>query len=102
VPVFQCGAAAGSCAPVGMDVGAAGDQLILMLYGTGIRGYQTAPVVTIGGVAATVLGAAAQSQYPGLDQVNVVVPSVLKGAGNVDVVMTVDGKAANTVSIRMN
>ena len=101
VPVFQCGTAAASCAPVAMDLGAVGDQLILMLYGTGIRGYHALPQVTIGGVAATVLGAAAQSQYPGLDQVNVVVPPALKGSGVVNLVLRVDGQAANTVSIRI-
>jgi len=100
VPVFQC-AAPGSCAPVAMDLGAAGDQLILMLYGTGIRGYHSPPQVTIGGVQATVLGAAAQSQYPGLDQVNVVVPASLKGSGVVSLLLTVDGESANTVSIRI-
>jgi len=101
VPVFQCGTAPGSCVPVPMDLGADGDQLILMLYGTGIRGFQALPTVTIGGVAATVLGAAAQSQYAGLDQVNVLVPGALKGSGNVDLLLKVDGNAANTVSINI-
>jgi uncharacterized protein (TIGR03437 family) len=100
-PVFQCGVAAGSCTPAAMDLGAPSEQLILMLYGTGIRGFQTLPVVTIGGVAATVLGAAAQSQYPGLDQVNVLVPRELKGSGDVDLLLKVDGKAANVVRVRI-
>lgn len=101
VPVYECGTALGSCAPVAMDAGAANEQLILMLYGTGIRGYRTPPDVTIGGVSATVLGAAAQSQYAGLDQVNVIVPRELKGRGEVDVVLKVDGKVANAVRIRL-
>jgi uncharacterized protein (TIGR03437 family) len=84
-----------------MDAGATNEQLILMLYGTGIRGYRALPDVTLGGVAATVLGAAAQSQYAGLDQVNVIVPRELKGRGDVDVVLKVDGKAANVVRVRI-
>jgi uncharacterized protein (TIGR03437 family) len=87
--------------PVAMDLGTPSDQLILMLYGTGIRNYQTLPQVTIGGTPATVLGAAAQSQYAGLDQVNVLVPNSLKGAGDVDLLLKVDGNAANTVRIRI-
>jgi uncharacterized protein (TIGR03437 family) len=100
-PVFQCGALAGSCVPVAMDLGTPDEQLIVMLYGTGIRGYKSLPEVTIGGVAATVLGAAAQSQYAGLDQVNVLVPRALQGSGDVQLLLTVDGQAANAVNIRI-
>jgi uncharacterized protein (TIGR03437 family) len=82
-------------------VGAPTDQLILMLYGTGIRGYQTLPQVTIGGVTATVLGVAAQSQYAGLAQVNVIVPYALKGSGTVDLLLKADGKAANVVKVKI-
>ena len=35
----------------------------------------------------------------GLDQVNIVVPSSLAGAGEVPVVLTVDGVTANVVTI---
>jgi hypothetical protein len=49
----------GQGTPAAMDLGAADEQLILMLYGTGIRGHETLLEATIGGVAATVLGAAA-------------------------------------------
>jgi uncharacterized protein (TIGR03437 family) len=100
VPVFQCGLAAGSCTPVALDVGTDNDQLILLLYGTGIRNARTVSA-TIGGVDAVVLGFAAQSQYPGLDQVNVLVPRELKGRGNVDVVLKADGTAANVVKVRV-
>ena len=49
------------------------------------------------GVTAQVLFAGAQGEFAGLDQVNVQVPAAVKGAGEVDVVLTVVGKTANVV-----
>lgn len=97
VPVFQCGA---TCTPLAMDLGTETDQLILMLFGTGLRAARGV-TVTIGGVDAPVLGFAAQSQYAGLDQVNVRVPRELRGRGEVDLLLTADGKAANIVKVRI-
>lgn len=37
--------------------------------------------------------------YPWLDQVTVALPRALHGAGEVDVVLTVDGQTSNTVRI---
>ncbi|MBL8168727.1 MAG: hypothetical protein JNJ50_11265, partial [Acidobacteria bacterium] len=39
--------------------------------------------------------------FVGLDQINVPLPRSLAGRGEVDVVMTVDGVAANTIRIRI-
>jgi uncharacterized protein (TIGR03437 family) len=58
--------------------------------------------VSIGGQTATVLDAGAQGTYAGLDQVNVMIPQNLAGAGSVNLVMLVDGRAANTVIIQIN
>jgi uncharacterized protein (TIGR03437 family) len=55
--------------------------------------------VTIGGVAVPVFYAGAQGTYPGLDQVNIVLPLQLRGKGEVDLILTVDGQAANPVRI---
>jgi uncharacterized protein (TIGR03437 family) len=84
-----------------MPLGAATDILVVEFYGTGIAGRSSLSNVTaqIGGVNATVAYAGAQSQYPGLDQVNVYVPRALAGAGEVPVVLTVDGVTANVVTI---
>jgi len=41
--------------------------------------------------------AGAQSQYPGLDQVNVTVPYSLKGAGDVAITVTAAAPASNAV-----
>jgi uncharacterized protein (TIGR03437 family) len=98
VPAFQCSP---TCAATPMNLGAATDTLVVEFYGTGIAGRSSLSNVTaqIGGVNATVVYAGAQSQYLGLDQVNVNVPAVLAGAGEVPVVLTVDGVTANVVTI---
>jgi uncharacterized protein (TIGR03437 family) len=87
-----------------IDLGPATDQVILVLYGCGIRGHSTASTavqVTIGSVVSNVLYAGAQPAYTALDQVNVTLPRSLAGRGNVDVVLTVDGLIANTVTINV-
>ena len=95
-----CGSTAGSCVTLPIDLGAATDQVFLELFGTGIRGYKTAITATIGGVSATP-AFAVQPQYPGMDQVNLPIDRSLAGRGEVDVVLTVDGAAANTVKINI-
>ena len=76
------------------------DSYYLELYGTGIR-YATSGQVTatINGQSVPVLYAGAQAQYPGLDQVDLQIPASLKGSGTVNVVITVNGQAANTVTV---
>jgi uncharacterized protein (TIGR03437 family) len=93
-----CGAAAGSCVTAPIDLGAATDQVFVELFGTGIRGYKTGITATIGGKTA-IAAFAVQPQYPGMDQVNLALDRGLTGSGQVDVVVTVDGVAANTVKI---
>jgi uncharacterized protein (TIGR03437 family) len=85
----------------GPDLGTAGDQLILTLFGTGWRYRSGIATVTctIGGVSMEVLYAGPQGDYVGLDQMNLVLPRALAGRGEVDLVLTVDGKLANTVRI---
>jgi uncharacterized protein (TIGR03437 family) len=56
---------------------------------------------SVNGVAAQVLYARAQTQYAGLDQVDVVIPGSLAGAGEVPVVLTVDGQTANVVTVNI-
>ncbi len=77
------------------------DQVFLLLFGTGIRGRTALSAVgaKIGGDDAEVLFAGAQGGLVGLDQVNLRLSSALAGRGEVDVTLTVEGKAANTVKI---
>jgi len=83
-----------------IDLGPETDQVFLLLFGTGIRGGTNASI-KIGGVDAEVAYAGAQGGLVGLDQVNVKLPRALIGRGEVDLVLTVDGKAANNVRVRI-
>jgi hypothetical protein len=97
---YNASTGAWTAAPISMN---SADTYVLELFGTGLRyvanGQATA---TINGAAATVQYAGAQPQYPGLDQVNILIPASLKGAGVVQVVVTIAGQAANTVTIAVN
>jgi uncharacterized protein (TIGR03437 family) len=86
-----------------IDLGPTGEQVFLILYGTGFR-YRSAlsaATAKIGGVDAQVLFAGAQGSLVGLDQVNALIPRSLIGRGEVDVVLTIDGQATNTVRINV-
>jgi uncharacterized protein (TIGR03437 family) len=95
--IFTCAA---TCTAPAIDLGPETDDVILLLYGTGIRKASTV-TATIGGVKADVLGFAAQGQYDALDQVNVRIPRSLIGKGDVNIVLTVDGYKANVPTIKV-
>ena len=101
VAVVQCGS--GGCASVPMDLGPSNATLVVELYGTGIRGRSSLSNVAaqIGGAPATVIYAGATPEWAGVDQVNVIVPRSLAGAGEVPVVLTVDGFTANVLTINI-
>ncbi|MFN0110050.1 MAG: hypothetical protein ACKVZH_14440 [Blastocatellia bacterium] len=77
------------------------DQLFLVLFGTGfrLRSSLAAVTLTIGGLPVGVQYAGPQGDFVGLDQVNALLPRSLAGRAEVDVVLTVDGKPANTVKL---
>ena len=103
VPVTTYNSTANRYDAAAMDLGDASDQLFLVVYGTGFRNRTSLAGVTatIGGTSAGVFYAGAQGGFPGLDQANIRVPRSLAGRGSVDVVLTVDGKRANTVTINV-
>jgi uncharacterized protein (TIGR03437 family) len=104
VPVFRYDANQKAYAFVPIDLGAANDQVYLSLYGTGIRGFSSVSNLsaTIGNRVVPVVGAAAQAQYPGLDQVNIgPLPRTLIGTGSTNLGLKVDGKTANTVTVNI-
>jgi uncharacterized protein (TIGR03437 family) len=97
VPLFQCAATA--CSPAPLDLGGEADSVVMVLYGTGIRGR-----ADLAGVAFEVDGrklpvqyAGAQSGSPGLDQVNIELPRDLSGRGRLSATLRVAGRAANPV-----
>ncbi len=100
-PVARRNAAGTAYEAAPVDLGPAGERLYLLLYGTGFarRRSEASVVVTVGGRRAPMIYSGAQGEYPGLDQVNVELPRSLAGAGEVDVVVAVDGYVANTTRI---
>lgn len=58
----------------------------MSLYGAGFAGGNTAAASChAGGQQATVTYAGAQTQIPGLDQINLILPSALAGRGSISV-----------------
>ncbi|MGH9803266.1 MAG: FG-GAP-like repeat-containing protein, partial [Blastocatellia bacterium] len=86
---------------VPIDVSNAAEQVFLVAFGTGISGRSSTSnfVTKIGGEAIETVFVGGQEGFVGLDQINWRLPRNLTGRGNVDVVLTVDGKIANTVQV---
>lgn len=84
-----------------IDLGPTTDQVLLILFGAGIRGRSALTAVTaqIGGVPATALYAGPQGDFVGLDQINLQLPRALAGRGEVDIVLAVNGVTANVVRV---
>lgn len=88
--------------PKPLPVGSTDEQLYLLIFGTGIRGASafSSIAVFIGGQPIPVTGAGAQSEFAGVDQVNVgPLPHSLAGRGEQPVVLTVDQKTSNEVTV---
>jgi uncharacterized protein (TIGR03437 family) len=98
---FTAGSGTTGFVPTPVNISVPTDQVYFVLYGTGIRRHSLNPVqATIGGVKVPVVYAGAQSQYAGLDQVNIgPLPQTVAGKGVSDLVLTVDGVPANTVQV---
>jgi uncharacterized protein (TIGR03437 family) len=96
-PAFTCDSPFQNCRPVQLNVGI-DTPLFLALFGTGIRGGKNV-TATVGGQTVPVLYAGSELVFPGLDQVNIPILLTLRGAGLVDVVVTVDGQASNPVQV---
>jgi uncharacterized protein (TIGR03437 family) len=84
--------------PAPINVGLQTDQLILVLFGTGIRNASSV-TARIGNSNVEVLYAGEAPGFAGLDQVNVRIPFNFLGRGIVELRLTADGKAANVVSL---
>jgi uncharacterized protein (TIGR03437 family) len=101
-PVAEFDPNLGRTVPVEIDLGPENHQVILLLFGTGIRFGNLAQVgAAIGGDPAEVLSAGPQPEYLGLDQVNVRLARELAGRGEVEIVLTVDGQRTNAVRIKI-
>ena len=92
----------GALVPAPIDVSESVGQVYLVLYATGLRGHSSASnsvIVAAGGANLPVSYAGAQPQYPGLDQIDVLLPPSLAGKGDVTIQITVDGQAANPAHV---
>jgi uncharacterized protein (TIGR03437 family) len=85
---------------VPISVGGGQDPVVVLLFGTGIRGTSSVQAF-INGEPAPVVGYGKQLEFVGLDQVNVQIPDGLAGAGVVEVYLVVDGVRTNSVTIEV-
>jgi uncharacterized protein (TIGR03437 family) len=82
-----------------IDLSRPGERVFLALFGSGLRGRSdlSRVRVTLGGTALNALYAGPVSGFVGLDQLNVELPSSLAGRGQLDLLIYVDGWAANPI-----
>jgi uncharacterized protein (TIGR03437 family) len=102
-PVVRFDSATSRFVSVPIDLGPESDRVFLIAFATGVRGRSALANVraTIGGVNAPALYAGPSPGFIGLDQVNIQLDRSLAGKGEVDVILTVDGKMANVVKINL-
>jgi uncharacterized protein (TIGR03437 family) len=91
--------------PITLDPAPGGTYLIL--YATGLRHNSdqgnfgiSAVTATVGNLTLPVNYAGPQSQFAGLDQVQILLPDSLKGAGKVNLILTVDAQITNAISLQ--
>jgi uncharacterized protein (TIGR03437 family) len=99
VAIFQCTATA-ACVSIPIDLGKPTDQIYVSLYGTGIRN-RFDYSMQAGSVFIPLLYGGPQGASPGLDQVNFQLPAALRGMGEIPFALTVNGLAANPVTLNI-
>jgi uncharacterized protein (TIGR03437 family) len=102
-PIIRFDQQAGRFVSMPINLGPAGEQVFLILFGSGFRGRSALEAVTatIGDEAAEVLFAGAVAGLAGLDQANVRLPRSLAGKGEVSVLFTADNRSANAVTVNV-
>ncbi len=97
---YLTGCAHGQCVASPVETPkTSGGNVYLVLYGTGIRQRQETPVADVDGVPATVVYAGPQGQFIGLDQVNILVPEALYGAGLKSLRLRFGSVSSNAVQV---
>ena len=106
IAVVFCVDPGAGCHLVPIDLGV-DTPVYLSFYGTGFRGRSSLGnvAVTIGNMTMQVtvqaIYAGPQPQIPGLDQLNIPLPLTLRGAGVLNVTVSVDGTESNPVLIQV-
>jgi uncharacterized protein (TIGR03437 family) len=99
---FDQTAPAGSRSGIPIDVSRPGEQVYLILSGTGMRNSSQKPTATIGGAEVAAAGPVTPGDYPGLDQVTLgPLPQSLSGKGEAAIVLRIEGKTANTTTVTL-
>jgi uncharacterized protein (TIGR03437 family) len=97
LPPYQCSQSGCSMVPISLPDNLA--ELYITLYGTGIRNVRNINAV-VGSVPAEVIFVGPQSQFPGLDQVNLHLTNTTGLTGIVPLRLKVDGIYSNSVSLQ--
>lgn len=102
-PISRFDTAQSRFVPNPIDLGTSSDQVFLVIFGTGLRfrSELSKVIANIGGISAPVQFAGPQGDFVGLDQINILLPRTLLNRGEVDLVLTADGKASNTMRIHI-
>jgi uncharacterized protein (TIGR03437 family) len=105
IPVYQCGSTPGSCVPTPIQLGI-DTPIFVTLYLTGIRGRSSDAdlTVTIGGQSVPVRSISSQDDsgpLAGIDEVLVGLTLSLRGAGEVDVVVSDGATTSNAGRINI-
>jgi uncharacterized protein (TIGR03437 family) len=100
LPVFLCTSSGCVSVPIALGVDT---PVFLTLYGTGIRNRsaQANVVVKINNMSLPAMYAGPTPNFAGLDQVNVSLTLDLRGSGETNVVVIVDGQVSNAVKINI-
>jgi len=96
---FTCSGNPPTCSAVPFSV--TNGMTALVLYGTGIRGRASISDVTVsvGKQTLPALYAGPVDDFPGLDQVNVLLPTSLAGSGSIGVTVNISGTASNVLHV---
>ncbi len=100
--IFQFNPATGQNVALPINLGPPGDQVFLIIQATGFRYRSSLSAVTciLGGLAHNVLSVGPAPGLVGVDQINVgPISRSLIGSGVRNVVLTAEGKTANTVTV---
>ncbi|MDX2034783.1 MAG: hypothetical protein SF339_29180 [Blastocatellia bacterium] len=87
--------------PIEINLEAKEDQVFLVLFGSGFRRSSLRSMdATIGGIETQVMFAGANPQLAGVDQINLQLPSDLRARGEVPLLLHVDDRLANPVTLK--
>jgi len=85
---------------VPIAVGDGQDPVVLLLFGSGMRGFSSVQAF-VDGQEVAVFALVAHSVFVGLDQANIDLPESLAGAGVVEAYMVIDGVRTNSVLVEI-